>query len=547
MNVIENREELFAKIEEMIGEPLPVLVFPEDGEEAVVTIFGEPQQNLIGLLLKQADISNALDGSFMHGYRSTITYGEQEKIVFIDGDKKIETAAGSLAEILSAFGESGVPVNFEMTLPCDALKGITIRVIASDNEFDDITYDDAVLSSDYCLMSLRAMALLSMSERRFLRKVLIPGAVKRLGVLVLDAEMIPENGRQEIVASLDSFFKGEVPICYPTENPESFKDIIDDIKAGASALRDARKECIRDREVYYAKVGISNAIEEFTEEDEKLEDAIELLSEKAKALPSRQDTASRRCRMKYLSPLQVEYSGALSDFYKVITDKLHEEIEKGADIEKMQRIIPGYLNNEWSRETDRIMNAVRVSSDDMERYLVSYIENDIRDFLQDGNNVDTASYMIRLTNLYPEACFKKEGGKISVDKAKDRTMLKKGGTIAMGVGALLLGHPLIGAGVAIYGLVKGGSGEALKAKEQDLRSLTAASDKLCTDYYESAVEWLERVFREMNENMNNAIREIYTTIMDGMLSVIRTRQDDIEARGKSLEELKQLEKCLDQG
>ena len=211
----------------------------------------------------------------------------------------------------------------------------------------------------------------------------------------------------------------------------------------------------------------------------------------------------------------------------------------------MQSIIPGYLSNEWNRETDRILNAIKVSSDDMERYLVSYIENDIRDFLQGGNNEDTASYMIRLTNLYPDACFKKESGQISVEKAKDRTMLKKGGTIAMGVGALLLGHPLIGAGVAIYGLVKGGSGEALKAKEQDRRSLTAAADKLCTEYYESAVEWLESVFREMNDNMNNAIQEIYTKMMDGMLSVIRTRQDDIETRNKSLDELKQLEQCFD--
>ena len=545
MNLTENREELFAKIEDMIGEPLPALDFPKDDEKTVISIFGEPQQNLIGLLLKQAGISNALDGSFMHGYRGTITYGEEEKIVYIDGDKRVETSADSLAEMLSAFGETGIPVIFEMTLPCEVFKGITIRVVASDNEFDDITYDDAVLNSDYCFMTLRAMALLAMSERRFLRKVLLPGMEKKFGVLVLDAEMIPENGRQDIVASLDSFFKGEVPICYATEKPESFAGAIEEVKADADALREARKERIRDREVYYAKAGIKKAIEEFTEEDEKLEDAIELLREKAKALPSRQETASRRCRMKYLSPLQVEYSGTLSDFYKVITDKLHEEIEKGTDIEKMQSIIPGYLSNEWNRETDRILKAIKVSLDDMERYLVSYIENDIRDFLQDGNNVDTASYMIRLTNLYPEACFKKESGQISVEKAKDRTMLKKGGTIAMGVGALLLGHPLIGAGVAIYGLVKGGSGEALKAKEQDRQSLTAAADKLCTEYYESAVEWLESIFREMNDNMNNAIQEIYTKMMEGMLSVIRTRQDDIEARSKNLEELKQLEQCFD--
>lgn len=548
MNSIEHKDEKFTKAEKLIGKQLLRFKIPAENEEPVLTIVGEPWLNIFGIIMSMSNEGDLFNSSFFKGYRCSVTYGEENKYYFIAEDKRIETNAETLAEMLSAFGDnSSDMVHFEMELPLPMLKGLTIRLIASGNDFEEVSYDDVVLNSDYCFMTLSATALLSMSQRRILRKVLLPGMGEELSILVLNSNLIPEDGMEDVNHSLEVFFKGSNQIYYPTEYRNDLIDAVSKIKEESATLRDMRNKRIENYEINYAKNEIKKAIEEFAAEDEKLEDALELIRERAKALPSRQDSASRRCRMKYLSPAQVEYSVELSDFYKMISEKLHEEIEKGDDIQKMQNIIPGYLKNEWARKTSQIIDSIKSSTQIMESYLVDYIEKDIIEYLGNGDNADIASYIIRLSNINPDAYLKKESNQITIKKAKDYTMLKKGSSIAAGVAGLVFGYPLIGAGVVVYGLIKGGSGETLKALEKDRQSLIDAADKLCAEYYESAVEWLDSIFCSLNENMNTAIQESYSKMIDVIFSVIQARQANAEVREKNMEALKQLESDFSEG
>lgn len=106
---------------------------------------------------------------------------------------------------------------------------------------------------------------------------------------------------------------------------------------------------------------------------------------------------------------------------------------------------------------------------------------------------------------------------------------------------MLIGHPLIGAGVAVYSLAKVGETESLKALNKDRNTLIAEADKICTAGYESASEWLEQLFIQINENINTCVDESYDKLMDGMLAAIRARREDAENKSQVLNKLKQLE------
>lgn len=541
MNNNEQALAVFDKIETVTGTPFEAMGLPEEDEKLQVSIIGEPQENLLGVMLKALSCEDLLNTSFLRGYRCTLTFGDALKLYLIEEGKRIETNAQTIEQLLLTFGEVGNPLAMEIVLPAPLLEKTDIRLLASDNDFADITEED-ICQSDYCFMALRATAVLSMSDRKILRKLLIPEAGESLGVLVLLSELVPDQDKEDVYRALEVFFKGNQPIYYPSEKAEEFLQALSSLTEQTAALREKRVQRIDNKNINAAKQLIAKAIADFTAEEEKLEDALELLQEKAKALPDRQAAASRRSRMKYISPAQVEYADAFSKFKQLVSDTVKAEIDKGSDIQKMQNMIPGYLQNEWKRETERVRTLIQSGTEVIQKYLVAFIEEDIRAFLEEGDNADLASYLLQLTALYPDVCFKGNGPQsLQIEQAKDYSVLKKTGAIAAGLTILVAGHPLIGAGLAAYGFLKAGSGDSLKVLEQNRASLKEAADNLNTSYYDAATEWLDKTIRELNENVNKAVEGCYSDLMDGLFKVIQARKADSQAREKTLEELKQLE------
>ena len=531
---IENLTKLLDEVQALTGTEIKRSKMEQTSENEIITLIGQPQNGMLDLVFGMMGETNPLGASFIHGYCCSINYGDEKKYFLINGEQREETSAEKLTELLSAFGEIGKPVIFELQLTLPILKGICLRVIASDAEFDDVDAEETVVNSDYCFMTLTATALLAMSERRFLRKVLIPEMGEYLGVLVLRSEMIHETEKQNIANSLESFFKGETPIYYPTERPDELSGAFAELKEKAEELRAACNERLYRIGISKARKEIEDAMEAFGVDEDNLSDAIELIKEKGKSIASRREAASRQCRMKYTSVMKVEYSGELSDFYQKISERIKEEIESSDDIHRTQEIVPGYIRSEWERATTQLMESICSQTEVMERDLAEYIEKDIYSFLADGDNGDTASYIVRLSRLYPDVCFKNKGEEIMIEEAKDNTGLKKGGVIAAGIGLAIIGHPILGAGVAIYGIKKGGQDESLKVLEENKSSLAAAAEKLCTEYYEEAVEWLDNLFNSMNESISACVNESYSNIMDGLLAI---NADAVKQTLESLERL----------
>lgn len=541
MSLKDNITELTEKTEHLIGKKLSELHLPDQNIPMTVTIVGQPQENLLGIVLKMTDSDDILDHSFTRGYNCRVVYGESQKYYITnENSTRIETNEETLSEMLCDISVSGEPVIFELEMPDELFKEISLNIVASDNDFEDEYSKNITDNSDYCFMTLNAIAVLSMSERKFLRKNLIPDMKEELGILLVRFELIPDEQKTEILNSLDNFFKKANKIYYPTESTTELYSDISALKDQKKELRSIRCKRISKKYIEYVMTEIQQAMESFRNDGDYLEDALELIREKTRKLPLRQESAARNCRMKYLSALKVEYALELSNYLQILKDKLHDEINKNEDTDKMQTIIPGYIQDSWERKINDMMESLKLSTVQVEKNLTEYIESDVYSFLGDDGNGDIAAYLLRLINLYPDVCFKGEKGTISIDKAKDFTALKKGGTIAAGVGLVMIGHPIIGISLAVYGFSKAGKGEKLKALDKDRSSIMEAADELCMKYYEQADEWLENMFRQMNENISICVSESYSRIMDSMVEVIKARKKDIEEKEITLSALQDI-------
>lgn len=533
---------LIERVEEQTGQSLPKFSAYEQDAPLAVMIIGQPQQNLFGIIGKLLQQPNRLNTSLLHGYLCELTYGDEQKI-FIQSEtgEYAETTEDTLYEALMSFGNTGEPLHCAMQVNHPLLNGMMIRLVASDDDFDDVDVNEVVTSCDVGFMALNAAAVLSMCERKILRKGLMTELGEQLGIALVNSTTVDPDGMKDVEETLDIFLKGSHVVYDMDMKPEVFSAVLGALKGKKEDLHAKRDERAYRKCVEAALCELRKTIALIEEDEDRLGDAIALLKEKTKELPKRQEAASRRCRMKYLSGMKVEYSDILSKQHQMIRDALAEEIERGEDIQRMSEIIPGYIKNEWERAAEQVFGQLKGSSKEMETYLADYVTQDVYEFIGENGNGDTADYIMRLTNLYPEQCFRGEAGSITIDVAKDYSKLKRGGAIAAGVALALVGHPLIGAGLAVYGATKAGKQSAELTKATNKEALKQATDNLCAENYASATEWLDGVFVQMNESINAGIQESYNRLMDGMLAVIRARQTDEETKQQSLVELKDLE------
>ena len=539
----EKIHDLLNRAEEQTGQKMPKYYVCAADAPLVITVIGQPQQNLFGVVGKLLGQAGQLNTSLLHGYRCLITFGDENKY-FIQSEtgEYAETTENTLFEALMAFGNTGEPLHCAMQINHPLLEGMTIRLVASDDDFDDVDASDVATTCDFCFMTLNASAVLSMSERKILRRGLMEKLGEQLGILLVNTSKVDPEGLRDVEDLLDGFLKEQHTVYDLDLNPEELLAELGRIKeekAGLHAKRDDRayRQCVET-----ALTEVRKTIALMEEDGDRLGDAIALLKEKAKELPKRQEAASRRCRMKYLSSMKVEYNDLLAKQNQMIQDALAEEIDRGEDVQKMSSIIPGYLKNEWNRASEQVFDLLKKAGKEMEAYLSEYIENDVVEFLGENGNTETASYIIRLmTSVYPVQCFQGIAGNLSFDEAKDYSSLKKGGTIAAGIGLALFGHPLIGAGLAIYGAAKVGKQAAALTQATNKQALKEAGEDLCAENYAGAVEWLDGVFVQMNESVNACVNESYRRLMEGMLAVIRARQTDSEAKEQHLTALKALE------
>lgn len=519
--------ELMNRVRELTGRDFKVPEECGDGPPVMITLIGQPQQNLFGILKSIFGGFEDLDRALMRGYRCKISFGELEKTLIVHGDEQDETTYESLADSLFRLDRTGIPAVCEITLCLDALRNFQIYVVASDNDFEEIEWESLLMESDYCFFTLSATALLSMSERKALRSNLIPNLKDALGIVLINDNLILEDDRADIDASLEKFFGGGTPCFRVTEeNDGGIYRKLEELAGDVGNLRGLWRERTEKILLSKAMQEVELQTEVLSSDSERLDEAIEILKEKAKALPARKESACRRARMQYTSKMKVDVTERLSKFQQSLMEKIREEVSKGKEAEEMQEILPSYIVDQWNAEAERTLNGIRISAEEMQHDLNNYLEKDIRSYIESGTDAKTADYVFCLTDLYSGTGFSADENTFRYEEKKDNTKLKQYGVIASGIALVLMSHPIIGAAVAVYGSHKVKQTGEKAFLESNRQSLIMASEEMCREIYDDMIVWADDVIASIEKKLTVCIEECYQKMMDTMIRALNNRKAD---------------------
>lgn len=535
--------DLMGRVSELTGMNFPMPAEIGAGLPVRITLIGQPQQNLFGVLNSIFGGFERLDRALMRGYRCKVLFGESEKAVIAHGDEYDETTYESLADSLCRLDRTGIPVICELTYHLETLKKFQIQVIASDNDFEEVDWEKVLIDSDYCLFTLSSTALLAMSERKALRNCLLPNIKDALGIVLTNDYLILDDDRADIDASLEKFFGGSIPCFRVSEGKEdAILRKMEELAKEVENLHELRKK--RTDKILLSKAvhEVELQMEVLSSDSERLDEAIELLKEKARLLPSRKESACRRARMQYTSKMKVDAAERLSRFQRLLMEKIRDEVSKGEDVAEMQGILPPYIGDQWNGESEKVLKDIRISTEEMQRDLNKYVEKDIRNYIESGADAQTVDYVFRLTDLYASSEFCADENIFKFEEKKDDTRLKQCRVIASGIALVLISHPILGTAVAVYGSHKVKQTERKAFLETNRQSLIRASENMCVEIYDDMIAWIEGMVASIEKKLNFCIEECYQKMMDTMVQALNNRksdQSDYADRNKALADIRE--------
>lgn len=532
----ENIVALLQKASELTGIKLTTPDILATNPPIHVSLIGQPQQNLFGILNELAGDLVDLNRPLYRSFRCTISFGEEKVRAFQNGEMT-DTTMSDLAQMLSQFDNAAAPMLCEIQLPHESLKNVNLRLISSGKDYADVDWEQILMESDYCYFTLTATALLSMCERKVLRDHLLPEIPDQLGILTVNDHLILSADRGDIDASLNRFFKGQVPVLSTTE--EDFS-LLAEIEKMASNLADYRQPRAERSVRLCLKKAIHQLdlqIQVLSEDSETLEEALAILEEKARTLPSHMKTASRRARMQYTSQMKMDITEQASEFHHALKEQVQKDIAKRKDIAELQSVLPKYITSQWESEIERLKGYIEEQVAKMQAGLDAYIEKDICDYVKSGVDMAMADYIFCLTNMYgKEEIVTNTPAFKYVDKGY-RYLLRPTSpeykVIAGGVAILMFSHPLLATGAALM-LVKKQRSNML---EENRQGLIEAADKMSKEIFDQVVVQLDNTIKTIEDNLNTAVEDCYQKIMDTMVQALTDRKHDQNSYADKLEQL----------
>lgn len=528
------------KASELIGVSLPLPIDLNEEPPVSIYVIGQPQLNLFGVIDAVYGGLGDLNRSILCGYECVIRYGEREEVRLGNTEVSLEEVVKSLS------GFDAVRRTIEICLPDERLKALTFHLLASDSDFDEVDWMRVKTDADHCLFVLSATALLSMPERKALRRELMPHMGDHLGIILTNDDLILSKDRPDIDSALERFFEGKTTIYrFPDSDEDKLAAEIEDLTSRVSELRHARVSRAEKLMLENAGRNVDLQIQILSDDSGKLDEAIQLMSDKARALSGRSESACRKMRMQYTSPLRVNAAEDMAKFYQQLRDKLHSEIAATTDTSAVQKILPDYIKDQWDREAQKVSEIITDSDSQIQSGLREFVEKDIREFISEGAEAGMADYVLRLTDMYVDKEFVVDGDSFRYKEAEDQSKIRRYGVIASGVALALLSHPIIGTAVAVFGSKKIKKLEQERVLAENKQGLTNAADEMCREVYDDMGVWLENAVNTIEKNMYACIEECYQKLIAAMVQALENKKNDKRAYTDTLEKLNEVKKEIE--
>jgi len=516
---------------------------PHDDEQMNILILGEPHSKLLelaGQLVGGFSVSHVkTKGSF----RIMIRYGEEVSYRWTDPTGAARTV--SCNTFISCLEENELGLFCgEIAIPNDSLRDKTVTVFSSAKEYQDVPIDELIMDSDYCFMTMLAIKLLSMNERKIIQKHLMPYMSERMSIVVTGCNYLVDNGFADVREYLAKFTKGKVPTFYlPERSLEELQQFFTKLTAAKKQYRDACGESYKKLYKEHLIQMIDATANALSVENTSIDEGILAIKRITDQFSSRSVRAMRNVRLKHLNALDEECVETLLAFRNAMKRKLEDEIEKHGDLERLQTLIPSYAEDMWNKQLDALYAYMLQKLEALRPELESFIAADVTALLEESITPDVSKMVVNITNEYNIRKLGVSGESLNVKTKRDTANLICGGVIAAGAAMLMLSLPITGL------LTLASSGCVYKAKKQAYVSeskqelLLAANDNN-DQIYNAAVEEIRQAMKKNAAALNEAIRTCYDSAVQDILDALEDKKHSKDANNRVIDTLHKIKAQL---
>lgn len=521
----ENLSECVSKLSELLSVDAKLPAVYAENTPIQLLMIGQPSQNLFGIIHELTGELPQFDRMMLRGYDCTIRYSDVNEYVVIKGEDQLRVAPEEIANLLSEFSSSPTPLECGFGINNPLFKNVNFRIVASAEEFEDINWNYLLEQSDYSLFVLSSIMLLSMYERRILCQMIMPYMGENLGILLTQDNLIPEEDRSDIQASIDSFFGAKYSVYrLPNTDKDALLTKLNELIASVHDLRIMRWERNVAKIIKNLSDTAERQISVLTAGNNQIEEAIMLTNEKVEAIPARKEAACRYVRMQYLSKFRLEVGESLSEFNQTLVEKLRDEINNSDDTSDLPNTLPNYIQDQWNKKIEEIKGQFESAISDIEADLGEFIKNDLKNFLQEGAGADLSNYIFTVIDMYADPIIDKKA--FNYTEVKNTSKLKTAGAIASGVALFLMAHPIIGVSVAVVGsrhFIKEGNKKFIADNKQ---ALIEAVEQMSRSILDDAIVSITKIFVELENSINDKIGDCYQSMIEMVIQALNRKKED---------------------
>lgn len=451
----------------------------------------------------------------------TINYGNRVTAeLAAKNGLKTSVSTEQLRTILTSFNTDAAEYEkIEIQTDSDLLKTCSFRIETIASKRKNIEWKEILATTDYIILVLKAVAILSEWEKKFIRDVIVPHfGLERVVILINKIDLIPSNEKSSVSELvnrfLGSFESQPIIINFSAAIDESddkivnsgYESIMNLLKSDLlqnsdkiklAAIRQAVEICIA--EVEQTAVRRSTL---FSTDETELKEFLNEIDSKEQLLQERIQKVHNKVEILINSLIKESLFREIENFNFSLKEQLSDEVMAIKDIKVIKRHLPGYIEALWveffntqkAKMTSQIMEETKRINEIIKEDLKELIGNANNNFPNSLSSFE-ASPANMTTLLIP-----KRG---TSNRGNFATALELGGLLLLAVNAPV-GLASVGAGVITRRI----SQKSIQISEK--QAIVQSAMNSIKELEAQIKKQVDKNFSELTEKFKSAITDLYT-------------------------------------
>lgn len=306
--------------------------------------------------------------------------------------------------MLSPETDAAQYMGIELKIHHDLLRTSEFKIEDIGAKRSSSDWKELLAGTDYAILVLKAVALLSEQERRFIRDILNPNfGLERVAIIINQMDLVPEDERSSINELVRTFlgpFESQPMLIgfsaaqtvksiesgnLPSDN--GYETLMSLVKSDlvekhsvlkSAAMRQAVEICLAEMIDGIAR---QNAL--FLTNEAGINELLGKFDLKNQWLQSRIQRSQRKIELFINTLIKEQFLREIEGFGNALRTQLPDEIMPIENISEIKRNLPGYMEAVWTEFFNRQMASVRSKLIEETKLISKMVEDDLKELFGD--------------------------------------------------------------------------------------------------------------------------------------------------------------------